>query len=102
LTKSQISIAILKDYKYIDGEIYSNADIEYMRHDKNKYKELRSKYKAAKSIYDDMKVKDGRIYFEDADMDAAWKNNFGRIKAKCVKLSERADGVATGLQRAAI
>ena len=49
-----------------------------------------------------MKAKDGRIYFEDSGMQKAWKSNYSRIKNKCVKMSERADGVATGLQRAAI
>ena len=102
LTKSQITLSTLKNYKYIDGKIYSSLDIEYMQHNKEEYKKLLHEYNKAKSIYEYMKVKDGRVYFEDAGMNAAWKKDFSRIKAKCVKMSERADGVATGLQRAAI
>lgn len=102
LTKSQITVSTLKNYKYIDGEIYSNVDIQYMRHNSKQYKELSDKYKHAESIYDYIKVKKGRIHFEDANMQKAWNQNVGRIKAKCVKLAQRADGVATGLQRAAI
>lgn len=102
LTKSQITVSTLKNYKYINGEIYSNVDIQYMRHDKENYKKLYAEYKKAKPLYSYMKVRNGKVYFEDAKMQKAWDQEFSRIKAKCVKMSERADGVATGLQRAAI
>lgn len=101
LSKSQISISCLKDYKIIDGEIYSSLDIKYLQHNQQKYRYLMSKYKNAPSVYSQLKVKDGKLTIAD-QYRQAWDKNYSRIKAKCVKQSERADGVATGLQRAAI
>lgn len=102
LTKSQITVAALQNYKYVDGKIYSNLDIQYMRHDNDKYIEMSAKYKKAPSIYKLMDTNGGTISFSNPDVQKAWNQNKGRIKAKCVKQSEKADGVATGLQRAAI
>lgn len=101
LTKSQITIACLKDYKLIDGNIYSSLDIKYLQYDQQKYKYLMTKYKSAKSLYDIIKIENNQITVP-SQYKQVWENNYSRIKAKCVKHSERADGVATGLQRASI
>ena len=102
LTKGQITYAAMDNYKYIDKKIYSRLDIEYMRHDQQKYKELIGKYNSAPSVMSLLKAKDGKLYFEDKDFEKAFRKNFSRMRNKCVKQSQKADGVPTGLQRAAI
>lgn len=102
LTKSQITVACLKDYRYINGKFYSSYDIKMLQHDKKKYKELLTAYNKAKSLYNLIDTKDGKISFKDEKVSNAWQNDKDRIISKCQKQSEKADGVCTGLQRAAV
>lgn len=111
LSKSQITTACLMDYKLIGDKFYSRLDILYMRHDKQKFREMADKYKKAKSAYELLETKTitnekGQKYntlvMKNQEAQAAWDRDFNRIKSKCVKMSEKADGVATGVQRAAI
>ena len=56
-------------------------------------------YKKGVSLWDVIDTSTGAIKMKDDKYKAAWEKSKFKVKNRCVKYSEEADGMATALQR---
>lgn len=114
ISKSAIADSILHSYRFVDGEwvtedkLYamsaripkSNRD-KWLKDKLGKYnsKETRKKH----NLYTSISVKNGRFYIQDeAKRNAYNENVHHEVTSRIEKIAERADGMATQTQKAAI
>lgn len=114
ISKTSIALSILYSYRFVDGEfltkdlIYLNAS-KLPKEQRDAYiKDKLDKYKSKKirkdyNLYHLISVKDGEFYIENEEARKAYTDDLHHmIKSRIEKLAERADGMATTTQKAAI
>lgn len=103
LSKQQITQSTLRAHHYVNGEFLTKYDIR-MRRVKNGedwFNNAMSQYNKNKSLWDLIDTSTGQIKItgDNPDYKAAYKKSEFKIKSRCVKYAEEADGMATPLQR---
>ena len=112
VSKSGIAVSILHSFRFVDGEwvskdmIYRNS-VKIKKEERKKWlNDKLNKYKDAKkydNLYSSITVKDGKFFIADENKRKAYNDNIHHIvKSRIEKLAERADGMATKTQKAAI
>lgn len=113
ISKSAIAVSILHSFRFVDGEWISKdmiyRDSAKIQKDKRQQwiDDKINKYKKAKkydNLYTSISVgKNGEFLIEDERKRAAYTDDIHHIvKSRIEKLAERADGMATKTQKAAI
>lgn len=103
LSKQQIIQSTIRAHHYVNGEFLTKYDIK-MRRVKNGeewFNNAMSQYNKNKSLWDLIDTSTGEIKIigDNSDYKAAYKKSEFKIKNRCVKYAEEADGMATPLQR---
>lgn len=112
VSKSGIAVSILHSFRFVDGEwvskdiLYRNS-VKVKKEDRKKWLDDKlKKYKNAKkydNLYSSITVKDGKFFISDEKKRKAYNDNIHHIvKSRIEKLAERADGMATKTQKAAV
>lgn len=103
LSKQQIIQSTLRAHHYVNGEFLTKYDIKIRRvkNGEEWFNRAMSQYNKNKSLWDLIDTSTGEIKIigDNSDYKAAYKKSEFKIKNRCVKYAEEADGMATPLQR---
>lgn len=109
IIKNSIALSILYSYRWVNGEFYSKDRIyrEASKiEDKNKRKqfidETLTKYNSAESLYTILDTDTGKVLIKDKKQRDAYNKIHHEVLSRIEKIAERADGMATKTQKAAI
>ena len=101
MSKQHIAQSALRAHHFVNGEFLTKYDIQINRFKNGEdwYNDAMKQYKKGVSLWDVIDTSTGAIKMKDDKYKAAWEKSKFKVKNRCVKYSEEADGMATKLQR---
>ncbi len=101
MSKQHIAQSSLRAHHLVNGEFLTKYDIQLNRfkNGENWYNDAMKQYKKGVSLWDVIDTSTGAIKMKDEKYKQAWEKSKFKVKNRCVKYSEEADGMATKLQR---
>lgn len=111
LSKANIMVSVMKEYRLVNGEFMTRDDIEMNRFHNEEVSpgstdKLLAQWGSSKSMWDLLKVtKDKttgeyKLSMQSKNEQKAFDDKFSVLRNRCLKYAENADGMATVLQKA--